>query len=132
MDEILTGMHMICKKVDIETALRMAQKFKKDDAWCDCSIPTIGGLAIMIVCDHDNGEQRRRHRKRRINKKWLKRYGVYVEPMEPNQILVFGGCAIMSRKTYKKIRAATKKKTWPIWRAQTLGTPYTQEAENHG
>lgn len=46
--------------------------------------------------------QRRTHRKRRINKKWLKRYG-YKTILDNGTIAVIGNCIYATPKTVKKI-----------------------------
>lgn len=46
--------------------------------------------------------QKRTHRKRRINKKWLKKYGCY--PMQHNKIYVVNGTLWMSWLTWQKIK----------------------------
>lgn len=51
--------------------------------------------------------QRRTHRKRRINKKWLKRYG-YKTVLDDGNILLFGDCIYATPKTVKKLIAAMK------------------------
>ena len=67
------------------------------------------GSELVVVCEHDDGEQIRRHRKRRINKKWRKRYGVYHEPLKKGQIVKFDGKLLVSRSTYKRLLAAAVK-----------------------
>ena len=52
--------------------------------------------------------QRRTHRKRRINKKWLKRYG-YKEVLDDGTIVVSGNCIYATPKTVKKIIEQMKK-----------------------
>lgn len=51
--------------------------------------------------------QCRTHRKRRINKKWQKRYG-YKTVLDDGRIIQFGDCILATPKTIKKIIAATK------------------------
>ena len=46
--------------------------------------------------------QRRTHRKRRINKKWLKRYG-YKTVLDDGRIIRFGDCILATPKTINKI-----------------------------
>lgn len=52
--------------------------------------------------------QCRTHRKRRINKKWRKRYG-YKTVLDDGRIIQFGDCILATPNTVKKIIAATKK-----------------------
>ena len=51
--------------------------------------------------------QRRTHRKRRINKKWAKRYG-YKTVLDDGRIILFDDCILATPKTIKKIIAAMK------------------------
>ena len=51
--------------------------------------------------------QKRRHRKRRINKKWLKRYG-YKTVLDDGRIIRFGDIIYATPKTIKKIIDAAK------------------------
>jgi len=68
------------------------------------------GYQVVVVCRHGNGEQRRKHHKRRINKKWLKRYGVWSgQPLKKGQAMVSGGVLMVTRDDYLKIKAIMKK-----------------------
>lgn len=51
--------------------------------------------------------QRRTHRKRRINKKWAKRYG-YKTVLDDGRILQVGDCLFATPNTVKKIIEKTK------------------------
>lgn len=53
--------------------------------------------------------QCRTHRKNRINKKWIKRYG-YKTVLDDGSIIQFGDCILATPNTIKKIIAATKEK----------------------
>lgn len=59
---------------------------------------------IVIVQEHENGEQVRKHKKKRINKKWLKRYGTYWEKLDPGEVVLVDGQLLMSRRTYNKLK----------------------------
>lgn len=53
--------------------------------------------------------QARKHRSKRINKKWLKRYGVKttllrVKGYDPNKILFFGGNYFIPTKTLELLK----------------------------
>lgn len=52
--------------------------------------------------------QRRKHHKKRINKKWLKRYGVYEFNMMPHgKIILMDNEAIwMTKRTYQELLKA--------------------------
>lgn len=56
------------------------------------------GMPIIITTQV---QQLRKHRKRRINKKWRKRYGVMeYNPIPEGQIVVHDGTMYMSRKDF--------------------------------
>ena len=59
---------------------------------------SLGGTRIVVKWEHDDGEQRRKHKKKRIAKKWLKRYGTW-------------HTLVMSRNTYVMIKDHTRWKT---------------------
>lgn len=74
-------------------------------------VDTLYGHPIYTV--PTEGEQVKKHRKRRINKKWRKRYGVYHTGFKPGEIIVFkdqfgGESLIMTKETYYKIRKVAK------------------------
>lgn len=49
--------------------------------------------------------QARKHRKKQINKKWLKRYGIItIEVQEHDKVLVIDGKLYMTESAYWKIR----------------------------
>ena len=50
--------------------------------------------------------QRRKHRKKRINKKWLKRYGTYEMNMMPHNkvVMMYDGTIWMTKRTYEVIK----------------------------
>nr|DAH40272.1 MAG TPA: hypothetical protein [Bacteriophage sp.] len=63
------------------------------------------GMRIIIV--QDAVIQNRRHKKKRINKKWRKRYGVSVQKrMEDGQTIMFGENLYMNSDTYLKLKKA--------------------------
>ena len=54
---------------------------------------------------------KRKHRKKRINKKWLKRYGCYEMNMMPhNQVMLFDGVIWMTRRTWEQLAQKGKRK----------------------
>lgn len=68
-------------------------------------------LPIYIISKNDNGDQARRHKKKRINKKWRKRYGMVNTPIEKGGCLIVPGIGIyMSRKTYNALKKGLKEK----------------------
>lgn len=67
------------------------------------------GLPVYIVSDKDNGDQVRTHKKKRINKKWRKRYGLVSTPFEKGQCSIAYGIGIfMSKKTYNALKRGMK------------------------
>lgn len=54
--------------------------------------------------------QKRKHHKKRINKKWLKKYGTYELNLMPHNEVVMtnDGVVWMTRKTYKMIKKNCK------------------------
>ena len=64
---------------------------------------------IVILQEHENGEQVRKHKKKRINKKWLKRYGTYWEMLDPGEVVLVNGQLLMSRKTYNNLKQMERK-----------------------
>lgn len=58
------------------------------------------GVPIIIAWEHDLGDNRRKHKKKRINKKWRKRYGVYNTGLRPLAVRLIDGKYYISRRTY--------------------------------
>lgn len=55
--------------------------------------------------------QKRKHKKKRINKKWLKRYGCYeLNYMPHNQIVLIEDCIHMTKRTWEKLQEKPKRK----------------------
>lgn len=71
--------------------------------------PLLSGIPIHIFEDF---KQPRKHRKKRINKKWRKRYGYAVKtPLEADQVMFIPpafsqskGCIYMNRTTYENLK----------------------------
>ena len=56
--------------------------------------------------------QCRKHRKKRINKKWQKRYGYYEYNMMPHgQAMMMDGAIYMTEKTYRELWFRQKERT---------------------
>ena len=56
--------------------------------------------------------QRRKHHKKRINKKWRKRYGVIEYNLMPNGEIVFNEIDrvfLMTKKTYRELREGAER-----------------------
>lgn len=61
------------------------------------------GIPIIVV--PDNKKQNRTHKKKRINRKWAKRYGYTISNMlEDEQVYQMGGNIYMNPRTYYKIQ----------------------------
>ena len=74
------------------------------------NIQTIEGLGYKIlITEHITKDvQRRTHKKKRINKKWLKRYGMKIVP-DNTKILLVNNTLMMTEKCYEKLRKFTGK-----------------------
>ena len=71
---------------------------------------SLGGTRIIVKWEHDDGEQRRKHKKKRIAKKWLKRYGTWHMPCSKGVIYYFDNTMLMSRNTYSMIKDPARRK----------------------
>ena len=60
------------------------------------------GFRLMETTAITKEVQRRTHRKRRINKKWLKRYG-YKPVLDDGRVIQCGDCIYATPNTIKKI-----------------------------
>lgn len=65
------------------------------------------GMEIVITECLTKDIQRRTHKKRRINKKWLKRYGYKCVP-DNNKMIVFNNKLFMTKGAYKKVKKGIK------------------------
>ena len=61
------------------------------------------GYEILITEYITKDVQRRTHKKKRINKKWLKRYGMKIVP-DNTKILLVNNTLMMTGKCYEKLR----------------------------
>lgn len=66
---------------------------------------TLMGYRLIATTAITKQIQRRTHRKRRINKKWLKRYG-YKTVLDDDKILLFGDRIYATPKTVKRLISA--------------------------
>lgn len=66
------------------------------------------GYKILITEYITKDIQRRTHKKKRINKKWLKRYGMKIVP-DNTKILLANNTLMMTGKCYEKLRKFTDK-----------------------
>ena len=65
------------------------------------------GMEIIITECLTKDTQRRKHKKRRINKKWLKRYGYKCVP-DNDKIILFNNKLCMTKGAYEKIKKGIK------------------------
>lgn len=74
------------------------------------SIQTIENLGYKIITTKyiTKDVQRRTHKKKRINKKWLKKYGTKIVP-DNTKILLVNNTLIMTEKCYEKLKRLTDK-----------------------
>lgn len=64
---------------------------------------TFSGVPIIVISP--SKKQNRTHKKKRINKKWAKRYGyTYYDTIEDDKTYMFNGKMYMNQKTYSKLR----------------------------
>ena len=66
------------------------------------SIAYFAGKRLVETTAIKKKVQRRTHKKRRINKKWLKRYG-YKDVPDDNTVLVLSDCIYATPKMVKRI-----------------------------
>ena len=61
---------------------------------------------IPIIVVPDSKKQNRTHRKKRINKKWAKRYGYTTyNSIEDEQIITMNGSIYVNPRTYYKLKS---------------------------
>ena len=65
------------------------------------------GMEIVITECLTKDIQRRTHKKRRINKKWLKRYG-YKSVPDNDKMIVFNNKLFMTKGAYEKVKKGIK------------------------
>ena len=62
------------------------------------------GIPIIVV--PDNKKQNRTHRKKRINKKWAKRYGYTTYNfIEDDKVIMMNGRICVNPRTYYKLKS---------------------------
>ena len=64
------------------------------------------GYAIIVICKHYNGEQKRKHHKKRINKKWQKIYGMIELNSMPHGkiVMIDNGVVCMTKRTFESLK----------------------------
>lgn len=75
----------------------------------------LNGMPIIISNYITKKVRCRTHKKRRIDKKWLKRYG-YKEVQDDTKMYVFNGSLLMSQKCYDKLSYLIDKKQFDLAR----------------
>ena len=65
-------------------------------------IDNFNGIQIYLTDAITKKVRSRTHRKKRIDKKWLKRYG-YKEVQDDSKILAVGNVLYMSKKNYDRL-----------------------------
>ena len=65
------------------------------------------GMEIFITEWITKDIQKRKHKKRRINKKWLKKYGYKCVP-DNDKMIVFNNKLFMTKGAYEKVRKGIK------------------------
>lgn len=66
-------------------------------------LDTYTGIPIIVI--PDSKKQNRTHRKKRINKKWAKRYGYTIYNLfEDDKVIMMNGNLYMNPMTYYKIK----------------------------
>lgn len=62
------------------------------------------GIPIIVV--PDSKKQNRKHKKKRINKKWKKRYGYTLyNSLEDDQVIMMNGRVCVNPRTYYKLKS---------------------------
>ena len=72
---------------------------------------TYNGMRLIATNAITKKAQRRTHRKRRINKKWLKRYG-YKDVPDDEKIIIYGDCILATPKPVNKLIEEILKKKY--------------------
>ena len=91
--------------------------FNADDSYDTKMISTavFVGAEVRIVPVEYIGTaytvRRRRHKKRRIDKKWRKRYG-YVQKYRDDKVLMINGCFWMTKNTYERLKNIGNEQGW--------------------
>ena len=81
---------------------------KKGETMGGFLFDSLVGTRIIVKFEHDDGEQKRKHKKKRIAKKWLKKYGTWHMPCSKGVIYYFDNKMVVSRNTYAMIKDHTR------------------------
>ena len=92
------------------SAVGDANVFRVDQTGEQLNTQTIEGVGYKIIITEyiTKDVQRRTNKKKRINKKWLKRYGMKIVP-DNTKILLVNNTLIMTEKCYEKLKNLTDK-----------------------
>lgn len=85
------------------------------------------GTKIIIKWKHEIGDPKRKHKKKRIAKKWLKRYGVWEEwegACPKGQVIYVDGTLFVSRRIYIWMKDYAKHP--PIFKVPHHGNNFTR------
>lgn len=70
----------------------------------DSAFAKYTGIPIIVV--PDSKRQNRRHKKKRINKKWAKRYGYTTyNSIEDEKVITMNGRIFVNPRTYYKLKS---------------------------
>ena len=74
------------------------------------NVQTIEGLGYKILITEyiTKNIQRRINKKKRVNKKWLKKYGMKIVP-DNTKIILVNNTLMMTEKYYEKLKSITDK-----------------------
>lgn len=102
--DVCTTTSFMTNSFDFESFLKEFLDYKK---MCDSTL--YGGLRILTDYSVGKMVQARTHKKKRINKKWRKRFGFKSVP-DGDKIYVIppAGVIVMHPGTYKKLKKAMK------------------------
>lgn len=70
------------------------------------------GIDVVVMWEHEAGDPKRKHKKKRIAKKWLKKYGVWEEydgACPKGRAFYINGTIYISRNAYAKLKQCTFK-----------------------
>lgn len=87
------------------------------------------GMRIIVQWEHEVGDQKQKHKKKRINKKWLKRYGVWKEwegACPKGQVIYVDGTLYVSRRMYIWMKQYASQPHLPKFKVAHHGNNYTR------
>ena len=87
------------------------------------------GMRIIVQWEHEIGDQKRKHKKKRINKKWLKRYGVWEKwegACPKGQVIYVDGTLYVSRQMYIRMKQYISQPHPPKFKVPHHGNNFTR------